>query len=118
MFTPQQEALRAEDGTKIVRQWAASSFIYGSDSKQRVPNPEAHPVICQREDGKFCDVEGRLIPDAKVPSYIKEDGKPPKATQITGGEVSLATAMQDALTPADPKDRASRKPAAKRGKSK
>jgi hypothetical protein len=116
VFNQQQTELRKTDPTKIVRQWSASPFIYGADSKQRTPNPDAHPAICQREDGKFCDVEGRLIPDSKVPDHIRSEGKPPKATTVEGGEVSLSDAMTDALTPADPRDKPARKPAAKRGR--
>lgn len=118
MFTEQQEKLREKDEVKIVRQWCASSFAYGADSKQRTPNPDAHPTICQREDGKYCDVEGRLIPVAKVPKYIIEQGKPPRHPKARGPiTMDLADAMTDAMTPADPSDRRARKAPAKRGKS-
>lgn len=114
----QQIELRKNDPVKIARSWVCSPFIYGADSKQRVPNPDAHPTICQREDGKFCDVEGRVIPDAKVPDYIREQGKPPKATEVVGGTVNLADAMKSALTPVDHEKKTARKAPAKRSKSK
>lgn len=116
MFNKQESELRKNDRVKIARQFAASQFVYGGDSKQRTPNPEAHPVICQREDGSYCDVEGRSIPTDQVPAYIRAQGKPPKHTSIVGGEVSLAEAMQDAMTPADPRDQVARKGAAKRAR--
>lgn len=116
MFTEQETKLRKPDSVKIARQFAQSSFIYGADSKQRTPNPDAHPVICQREDGSYCDVEGRSIPRDRVPQYILDQGKPPKHTPRLGGEVSLSEAMQDAMTPADPRDQPARKSAAKRAR--
>jgi hypothetical protein len=116
VFTQQETDLRKPDSVKIARQFAASPFVYGADSKQRTPNPESHPVICQREDGSYCDVEGRSIPRERVPQYILDQGKPPRHTSRLGGEVTLADAMKDAMTPADPRDTPARKTAAKRGR--
>jgi len=97
MFTEQQETLRAHDGIKIARTFTQSAFIYKGDSKQREDNPAYHPPICQREDGKFCDVEGRLLPLSEVPSYIKDAGNPPKAAApLSQRKMSLAEAMQEA----------------------
>lgn len=103
MFNQQQEELRKSDTVKIARQWDCSPYVYGADSKQRIPNPDYHPPICQREDGKFCDMEGRLLPLAKVPEYIRAQGKAPEPTTVVGGEVDLAAAMRSSATPADPK---------------
>jgi hypothetical protein len=118
MFNAQQEQLREADPVKIVRSFVCSAFVYGADSKQRTPNPDLHPPISQREDGKYCDVEGRPIPLAKVPKYIIEQGQPPEATTHRPKQIPLADAMQDALTPADPTHTPApaRKTAAKRGR--
>jgi hypothetical protein len=91
---------RVDDPNRIVRQWSQSRFIYeGDDSKgKRTANPEYHPPICQRADGKFCDVEGRLLPLSKIPAYVQEEGKTllkPTAAPV-GGEISLADAMRGA----------------------
>jgi hypothetical protein len=96
---------RAKDPHKIVRQWGASQWLYeNGDSKgKRTLNPDFHQPICQRQDGKFCDVEGRLLPLSKVPAYIQEEGKTrlqPTAEQV-GGELSLADAMRGAAVLAD-----------------
>jgi len=111
------EAAETTDEVRIVRQWAQSTYIYGADSKQRVPNPDAHPLICQREDGRYCDVEGRIIARSAVPAYIREEGRPLERTEPVGGTISLADAMKDAITPADPRDQRARQPA-KGGKRK
>lgn len=97
-FTSQQIELRESDPIKIVRTWASSPFVYGADSKQRVPNPDAHPLICQREDGTYCDVEGRPLAASQVPEYIRDEGRPPKETIVEGQTISLKDAMLASTT--------------------
>lgn len=116
-FNAQQRKLRKTDEVKVARQFTTSPFIYGADSKQRQPNPDFHPPICQREDGKFVDPEGRLLPDSKVPDYVRAQGRPPKAAEpFEPSEVDLAEAMTESARPADPVPVSTRKPAAKRGR--
>jgi hypothetical protein len=111
---------RAQDPHKIVRNWTASRWLYrGGDSKgERTDNPDYHPPICQRADGKFCDVEGRLLPLAKVPSYIQEEGKTrlkPTADRV-GGELSLADAMRGAAALSEAAEPTKRGRASKKSK--
>jgi len=117
MFNAQQEKLRENDPVKVVLSWSSSPFIYtGVDSRtQKVPNPDYHPVICLTETGKFVDCDGRPIPLTRVPAYLREAAKPPKAAAPpTPREMNLAEAMQESETPADPAP----KPARKRGRPK
>jgi hypothetical protein len=99
MYQETREALRANDPLKISRSWANSRFIYGADSKQRSENPEYHPLICQTEDGRYVDVEGRPLPLSSIPQYIRDEGKPPKETAPAARrEISLADAAVEANT--------------------
>lgn len=105
-FNAQQEKLRETDDVKVVRVFTQGPFIYGSDSRDRKPNPEYHPPIGLTEGGRFVDVDGRPYPASKLPDYLKEKGAkvpPPEAVPPAPREVKLAEVMQDAMTSADPK---------------
>lgn len=112
MFTAQQEELRAADPIKIVRTWVSSPHVFeDGDSKRRRVNPDYHQPIGQREDGSYCDVEGRPIARTNVPKYILDQGKPPKNTPpAPQRKMQLHEVVQEALeqnatadTPSTPK---------------
>jgi hypothetical protein len=115
-----REQLRATDGSKIARTWTSSPWLDSGDSKNRVRNPEQHRPICQREDGKYTDVEGNVLKLSEVPAYIRELGKPqsaapppsPRTVQLDElmQETGAAVVREDAPAP--------RAPARRRGRSK
>lgn len=85
----------------IVRSWGSCSVIYDGDSRQKRPNPDYHPEICQTRSGKFVDVMGRPLPLDRVPEYIRNEGAPPPDTHPRRVEMELKDAMHQAGVRAD-----------------
>ena len=100
VLTEQQESYREQDPVKIARTFRQSSVVYAGDSKQRMPNPDFHPPICQTESGAYVTEDGRQLDPQEVPEYILELGMPPELTpERAKKQVNMREAMLQAGVP-------------------
>lgn len=99
-LTEQQETYRERDPIKVARTFTQSKMIYQGDSKQRMENPDYHPVICQMEDGTYRTPAGATLDPDEVPEYVLDQGPPPDLTpERAKKKLDMRQAMLDAGVP-------------------